>query len=146
LVHTLRLAWTYAPPSGKVQGQGGGWRDESISGCGLARDHTPRPGLKQSLVAAKGLHWEKAMKELLRELKIKIVEELQLKEVNPDELADDTAFFDGGLGLDSVDLLVLVALVDRDYGVEIFSRELGEKVFITLSTLAAYIAEMKQRN
>ena len=86
------------------------------------------------------------MNELLRELKIKIVEELQLKEVNPDELADDTAFFDGGLGLDSVDLLVLVALVDRDYGVEIFSRELGEKVFITLSTLAAYIAEMKQRN
>jgi acyl carrier protein len=80
------------------------------------------------------------MHELLRELKIKIVEELQLKDVIPDELADDTPFFDKGLGLDSVDLLVLVALVDRDYGVEIFSRELGEKVFITISTLAAYIA------
>jgi acyl carrier protein len=84
------------------------------------------------------------MDELLRELKIKIVEELQLKEVNPDQLADDTAFFDGGLGLDSVDLLVLVALVDRDYGVQIFSRELGEKVFITLSTLAAYLAKMRK--
>ena len=56
LVQILRLAWTYAPTPGKVQGQGGGWRDESISGCGLARDHTPRPGLKQALVAAKGLH------------------------------------------------------------------------------------------
>ena len=84
------------------------------------------------------------MKELLRELKRKIVEELQLKEVNPDQLADDTPFFDGGLGLDSVDLLVLVALVDRDYGVQIFSRELGEKVFITLSTLAEYIAKMRK--
>ena len=84
------------------------------------------------------------MKELLRELKIKIVEELQLREVNPDQLADDTPFFDRGLGLDSVDLLVLVALVDRDYGVQIFSRELGEKVFITLSTLAAYIAKMRK--
>jgi len=57
LVKALRLAWTYAPPSGKVQGQGGGWRDESISGCGLATDHTPRPGLKQALLAAKGLCW-----------------------------------------------------------------------------------------
>ncbi|MEW6666652.1 MAG: phosphopantetheine-binding protein [Thermodesulfobacteriota bacterium] len=84
------------------------------------------------------------MDELLRELKIKIVEELGLKEVNPDELADDTPFFDQGLGLDSVDLLVLVAVIDRDYGVEIFTRELGEKVFITLSTLAAYIAKMRK--
>jgi len=84
------------------------------------------------------------MRELLRELKIKIIEELQLKEVNPDELADDTLFFDGGLGLDSVDLLVLVAMVDRDYGVPIFSRELGEKVFITLSTLAEYVAKMRK--
>src|SRR4030042_311650 len=97
-----------------------------------------------ALVAAKGLHWEKAMNELLRELKIKIVEELQLKEVNPDELADDTPFFDRGLGLDSVDLLVLVALLDRDYGAQIFTRELGEKVFVTISTLAAYIAEKQE--
>jgi len=84
------------------------------------------------------------MNELLRELKIKIVEELGLKDVNPDELADDTPFFDQGLGLDSVDLLVLVALLDRDYGVEIFSRGLGQKVFITISTLAAYIAEKRK--
>ncbi len=101
---------------------------------------------RASLVVAKGgIREEAYRKELLRELKIKIVEELQLKEVNPDELADDTPFFDRGLGLDSVDLLVLVALLDRDYGVEIFSRELGEKVFITLSTLAAYVAKMRKR-
>jgi acyl carrier protein len=74
------------------------------------------------------------MEELLKELKRKIVE----------ELADDTLFFDGGLGLDSVDLMVLVALVDRDYGVEIFNRELGEKVFITLSTLAEYITKHRK--
>jgi len=84
------------------------------------------------------------MKQLLQELKKKIVEELQLKDVTPDELADDIPFFDGGLGLDSVDLLFLVALVDRDYGIEIFSPELGEKVFITLSTLAEYIAKHRK--
>jgi acyl carrier protein len=93
----------------------------------------------------KELAGEEEMKQLLQELKKKIVEELQLEEVNPDELADDTPFFDGGLGLDSVDLLVLVALVDRDYGVEIFTRELGEKVFINLFTLAEYISKTRKK-
>jgi hypothetical protein len=41
--------------------------------------------------------------------------------------------------------MILVALVDRDYGVEIFNREVGEKVFITLSTLAAYIAKHRKK-
>ncbi len=85
------------------------------------------------------------MDNLLQELKKKIVEELDLKDVTPNELADDTSFFDGGLGLDSVDLMFLVALVDRDYGVEIFSRELGEKVFTTLSTLAEYITKHQKK-
>jgi len=85
------------------------------------------------------------MEELLQELKKKIVEELDLKDVSPGDLADDTLFFDGGLGLDSVDLMVLVALVDKDYGVEIFNRELGEKVFITLSTLAEYIMTHRKK-
>jgi len=86
------------------------------------------------------------MKKILQELKKKIVEELQLEEVNPDELADDTSLFDGGLGLVSVDLLALVVLIDRDYGVEIFSRELGEKVFINLSTLAEYIEKNRKKD
>ena len=86
------------------------------------------------------------MEELLQELKKKIVEELDLKDINPNELADDTLFFDGGLGLDSVDLMVLVALIDRDYGVEIFNRELGREVFITLSTLAEYITKHRKKN
>jgi len=85
------------------------------------------------------------MKQILQELKKKIVEELQLDDVDPEALPDDALFFKGGLGLDSVDLLVLVALVDRDYGVQIFSRELGEKVFVTLSTLAAHIAKNRKK-
>jgi acyl carrier protein len=84
------------------------------------------------------------MKALLREIKRKIVDELQLEDVNPEELPDDTPFFQRGLDLDSVDLLVLVAMVDRDYGVEIFSRELGEKVFVNLATLAEYISEKRK--
>jgi acyl carrier protein len=85
------------------------------------------------------------MRQLLDELKKKIVIELQLTEVDPEKIADDAPFFDGGLGLDSIDLLALVVLVDRDYGVEIFSRELGEQVFVSLSTLAEYILKTQGR-
>jgi acyl carrier protein len=84
------------------------------------------------------------LEQLLRELKEKIVKELQLKDINPEDVADDTSFFAGGLGLDSVDLLILVALLQRDYGVEIFSRELGEKVFINIKTLAEYVLENRK--
>jgi acyl carrier protein len=84
------------------------------------------------------------LEELLSELKEKILKELQLEDINPEDLADDTPFFGGGLGLDSVDLLLLVALLDREYGVEIFSRELGEKVFINIKTLAEYVSENRR--
>ena len=79
---------------------------------------------------------EEAMKQLLQKLKKKIVENLQLKDVISDELADDTLFFDGGPGLDPTDLLALTTSVDRDNGVEIFHRDLGKKVFITLTPFA----------
>ena len=84
------------------------------------------------------------MKELLRELKEKILNELQLNDINPEDLADDTPFFAGGLDLDSVDLLLLVALLDREYGVEIFSRELGEKVLVNIKALAEYVSENRK--
>jgi len=74
--------------------------------------------------------------EFVDELKSKIVETLGLKEVNPEDLTEDTFFFDDGLGLDSIDILELAVLVEEDYGVVIDNKELGEKVFITIGTLA----------
>ena len=85
------------------------------------------------------------MEALLKELKRKIIEELMLEDVDPAEVPDNAGFFDGGLGLDSVDLLVLVAMLDREYGVEIFTRELGEKVLVNIRTLAEYVAENRKR-
>jgi acyl carrier protein len=59
------------------------------------------------------------------ELKSNIVTTLGLREVNPEDLAEDTFFFDGGLGLDSIDILELAVMVEED--------------FITIGTLAEYI-------
>ena len=85
------------------------------------------------------------MRELLDELKRTIVTELELSDVRPEDIADDATFFQGGLGLVSVDLLFLIAVPDRDYGVLIDSKELGEKVFINLTTLAEYIAQHRRQ-
>ena len=78
---------------------------------------------------------------LLEELKAKIIETLELRDVNPDELTADSSFFDGDLNLDSIDILELAVMVEEEYGVSIDNRELGEKVFITIGTLARYIDE-----
>ena len=77
--------------------------------------------------------------ELLEELRSKIVETLELRDVDPNELTAESSFFDGGLNLDSIDILELAVMIEEEYGVMIDNRELGEKVFITIGTLARYI-------
>ncbi len=85
------------------------------------------------------------MRELLDELKKMIVAELELMDIRPEDIKDDEEFFQGGLGLASIDLLFLIAVLDNDYGVLIDNKELGEKVFINLTTLAEYIMQNRKR-
>ncbi|MFC1856842.1 phosphopantetheine-binding protein [Thermodesulfobacteriota bacterium] len=79
------------------------------------------------------------MQKLLNELKVKIVDVLDLIDVHPDDIKEDDRLVGGELGLDSIDILELVIMLEKDYGVKIDNRELGEKVFATLRTLSEYI-------
>ena len=79
--------------------------------------------------------------ELIEELKQKIIETLDLSDVTLEELTEETSFFDGGLNLDSIDILELAVMIEEDYGVAINNKELGEKVFITIGTLTQYIRD-----
>jgi acyl carrier protein len=82
------------------------------------------------------------MEDLIKELKRRIVENLQLDR-NPDEIDSDAPLFDEGLGLDSLDVLELVVMLDRDYGVEIVNMEEGKKAFASVRSIARYINEKK---
>jgi len=84
------------------------------------------------------------MKKLLEELKSKIVETLNLIDVQPGEILDDDPLVGGSLGIDSIDVLEMVIMIEKDYGVRIDNRELGVKVFSSLRTLAEYIYENSQ--
>ena len=79
------------------------------------------------------------MEKLLKELQVKIVDVLNLTDVQPEDLGADDRLVGGNLGIDSIDVLEMVIMIEKDYGVKIDNRELGVKVFATLRTLAEYI-------
>ena len=81
------------------------------------------------------------MENLIKDLQIKIVDVLNLIDVQPEDIKADEQLVGGDLGIDSIDVLEMVIMIDKDYGVKIDNRELGEKVFATLRTLAEYIHE-----
>lgn len=81
------------------------------------------------------------MEKLIEELKVKIVEILNLPDVSPDDIPLDGQLVGGELGIDSIDVLEMVIMIEKDYGVAINNKELGAQVFATLRTLAAYIQE-----
>ena len=81
------------------------------------------------------------MDKLIKDLQIKIVEVLNLIDVQPDDIKADEQLVGGNLGIDSIDVLEMVIMIEKDYGVKIDNRELGVKVFASLRTLAEYIHE-----
>ena len=77
--------------------------------------------------------------ELKEEIKGKLIEQLNLVDVKSSDIADDAALFGDGLGLDSIDALEIIVLLDNDYGITLASPEEGKDVFFSINTLAEYI-------
>ena len=79
------------------------------------------------------------MEELISELKVKIIETLNLLDVHSTDIGDDAQLVGGDLGLDSIDVLELVMMLEKDYGVKIDTKELGVQVFASVRALANYV-------
>jgi acyl carrier protein len=79
------------------------------------------------------------MEELINELRQKIVDALNLQDVSPAEIDPDEQLVGGRLGIDSIDVLEMVMLVEKDYGLTIDNRDLGARVFASVRSLAAFI-------
>lgn len=84
------------------------------------------------------------MEKLMNELKVKVVDILNLPDVSAEDIQPDAQLVGGELGIDSIDVLEMVIMIEKDYGVSIDNKELGAKVFATLRTLAAHIQERSQ--
>ena len=79
------------------------------------------------------------MDELILELKEKIIEALNLEEMSPDELDTDAALFGDGLGLDSIDALELLVLLEKNYGIKLANPAEGKAIFKNVRTIAEYV-------
>lgn len=84
------------------------------------------------------------VEEIISELKVKIIATLGLLDITPDDIKDDDQLVGGDTGIDSIDVLELVMMIEKDYGVKIESKELGAKVFASVRTLATYILQAKK--
>jgi acyl carrier protein len=73
------------------------------------------------------------------ELKSKIIESLRLQDITPEQIDDDAPLFGTGLGLDSIDALELVVLLEKEYGIVIKDIEEGRPAFRSVRTLADFI-------
>ncbi|MDR2726545.1 MAG: phosphopantetheine-binding protein [Deltaproteobacteria bacterium] len=72
-------------------------------------------------------------------LKAALIEGLKLEGVRPEDIVDDAPLFGEGLGLDSLDAIELVVLVQRTFGLTMQDQEEARKVLTSVNALAAYI-------
>ena len=79
------------------------------------------------------------IEKLVSELKVNIIKTLGLIDVTPEDIKDDAPLVGGDMGIDSIDVLELVMMLEKDYGVKIENKELGVKVFTSVRALATYI-------
>ena len=85
------------------------------------------------------------MSDLKQELKEKIIEQLNLEDLSVSEIADDDSLFGDGLGLDSIDALELIVMLDKDYGIKLSDPKEGKKIFESIEVMANYIAENRTK-
>ncbi|WP_299255383.1 phosphopantetheine-binding protein [uncultured Cytophaga sp.] len=83
--------------------------------------------------------------ELKHQVKEQIIKFLNLISVTPADIKDDEPLFGEGLGLDSIDSLELIVLMDREYGIKITDPKDGRKVLTDINTMVAYIEQHRTK-
>lgn len=79
------------------------------------------------------------MDNLKEKLKVQIIERLNLKSLRPSDIGDDQPLFVEGIGLDSIDALELIVLLQQEYNIKLSNAEDGPRVFHSIRTMADYI-------
>lgn len=84
------------------------------------------------------------MEELIAKLKVQVVAALNLEDVKPESIDADAPLFGDGLGLDSIDALELIVLLDKNYGIKLENPKMGKEIFFSIRTMAQYITDNKK--
>jgi acyl carrier protein len=84
------------------------------------------------------------MEQLIQNLKVEIIEALNLGEMKPEHIDANAPLFVDGLGLDSIDALELIVLLEKKYGLKIGTAEEGKKVLYSVNSMAEFIESRKK--
>jgi acyl carrier protein len=84
------------------------------------------------------------MNALVDQLKRQIIEALNLEDVTPEQIDPAEPLFSGKLGLDSIDALELVVMLERQYGIRIKEAAVGKQAFSSVNNLADFVAAARQ--
>lgn len=85
------------------------------------------------------------MEELTKRLKQQLIEALNLEGMTPEQIDDNAPLFGDGLGLDSIDVLELIVMIEKNYGIRLTSPDEGKKVFTSVAVMADYIARNRKK-
>lgn len=84
------------------------------------------------------------IEELIPVVKVGIIKQLNI-DMTPDALDENMALFGEGLGLDSIDALELIVMLDRDFGIKIGDPKEARKIFQSVRVMSEYIQENRKK-
>ena len=85
------------------------------------------------------------MEELVEDLKKEIIDVLNLEEVTPEDIDPAAPLFGEGLGLDSIDALELIVLLEKKYGIRLATPSDGKAIFKSVNTIAEYVQKNRKK-
>lgn len=85
------------------------------------------------------------MENLILQLKNQIIEALNLEDMTAADIDDNEALFGDGLGLDSIDALELIVLLEREYGIKLANPAEGKEIFKSVASIADYISRNRKK-
>lgn len=85
------------------------------------------------------------MEQLINELKKEIIEVLNLEGITPEDIDENAPLFGEGLGLDSIDALELIVLMEKNYGIKLANAAEGREIFKSVRVMAEYVKEHRTK-
>jgi len=84
------------------------------------------------------------MEGLIDKLKQELIEQLNLEDLVPDDIETSAPLFGEGLGLDSIDALEIIVLLEKEYDIKINDPREGKEIMYSVESLAEFI-ESRQK-
>lgn len=85
------------------------------------------------------------MENLILQLKKQIIEVLNLEDMTAEDINAEAPLFGDGLGLDSIDALELIVLLEREYGIKLSNPAEGKQIFKSIASIADYVSKNRKK-